>query len=74
MFVLCVLYSKDTRQSQDEEDKEVQIKYREQKKNPTWGLYVCILWVLYGVRYRSLRQADPSSRGVLPIVVCHCVV
>jgi hypothetical protein len=22
---------------------------------------------------RSVRQADPSSRGVLPTVVCHCV-
>jgi hypothetical protein len=22
------------------------------------------------VRYRSLRRADPSSRGVLPTVVC----
>jgi hypothetical protein len=29
MFVLCVLYSKDKRQNQD---KEVQIKYREQKE------------------------------------------
>ena len=32
MFVLCVSYSKDKRQSQDNQDKEVQIKHREQKK------------------------------------------
>ena len=33
MFVLCVLYSKDERHSQDNRDKEVlQMKYREQKK------------------------------------------
>jgi hypothetical protein len=32
MFVLCVLYSKDKRQSQDNQDKEVvQIKYRERE-------------------------------------------
>jgi hypothetical protein len=30
MFVLCVMYSKDKMQSQD---KEVQLKYREQKKS-----------------------------------------
>ena len=30
-------------------------------------------WVSRVVRYRSLRRADPSSRGVLPTVVCHCV-
>ena len=33
MFVLCVLYSKDKRQSQDNQNKEVQMKYIEQKKN-----------------------------------------
>jgi len=38
--------------------------------NPTEGLAVCRLWVLI-VRYRSLRTADPSSRGILPIV---CVI
>jgi hypothetical protein len=25
------------------------------------------------VRYRTLRRADPSLRGVLPTVVCPCV-
>jgi hypothetical protein len=34
MFVLCVLYSKAKRYSQDNQDKEiVEMKYREQKKN-----------------------------------------
>ena len=34
---------------------------------------VCLLWVLCVVRKRSLRQADHSSRGVLPTVVRRCV-
>ena len=34
MFVLCVLYSSDERQSRDNQDKQVQIKYREQKQSP----------------------------------------
>jgi hypothetical protein len=25
------------------------------------------------VRWRSVRRADHSSRGVLPTVLCHCV-
>jgi hypothetical protein len=29
---ICVLYSKDERQSQDNEDKKVQLKYRERTK------------------------------------------
>ena len=32
MFVLCVLYNKDKRQSQDNQDKAVQTKYRERTK------------------------------------------
>jgi len=35
---------------------------------------VCLLLVLSVVRYRSLRRADRSSRGVLPILVCLCVI
>jgi hypothetical protein len=31
------------------------------------------LWVLFVVRYRSLQQADPSSREVLQSVMFHCV-
>jgi hypothetical protein len=31
------------------------------------------LYVLFVVRYRSLRQADHSSRGVLPTVARRCV-
>jgi hypothetical protein len=32
--------------------------------------YGCLSWVFRVVRYRSLRRADHSSRGVLPSVVC----
>jgi hypothetical protein len=38
MFVLCVLYSKDKRQSQDNQDKAVQSTEREQKKSPVVSL------------------------------------
>ena len=31
------------------------------------------LSVVSVVRYRSLRRADPSSRGVLPTEACRCV-
>ena len=37
MFVLCVLYSKDERQSQDNQNREVQMKYREQKEIKVGG-------------------------------------
>ena len=37
--------------------------------NPSGGMDVCLLWVLYVVRYRPLRQADNASRGVHPTVV-----
>jgi hypothetical protein len=30
--------------------------------------------VLYVVRYKSLRRADHSSRGVLPILMCLSVI
>jgi hypothetical protein len=36
--------------------------------NPASGMDACLLWVLCIVRWRSLRWADHSSRGVLPIV------
>jgi hypothetical protein len=35
MFVLCVLYSKDKRQSQDNQEKARQTKYRERTKKKT---------------------------------------
>jgi hypothetical protein len=41
--------------------------------NPTGGMDICLLWVSCVVRYRSLRRADRSSRGVLPTVVRRCV-
>ena len=34
---------------------------------------ICLLWVLSVVRWRSLRRAGHSSRGVLPTVVRRCV-
>jgi len=37
--------------------------------NPTGGMDVCLLWVLCVVRYRFVRRADHSSRGVLPSVI-----
>jgi hypothetical protein len=40
--------------------------------NPAGGMDVCRKWC--GVRWRSLRLADPSSRGVLPSVVCLSVI
>ena len=33
----------------------------------------CLLWVLCVVRWRSLRRADHSSRGVQPTLVSRCV-
>ena len=41
MDVCVVLYSKDKRQRQDNQGKEVQIKYRE--KYPAVGMDVCLL-------------------------------
>jgi hypothetical protein len=38
--------------------------------NPVRDMDLCLLRVLCVVRWRSLRRADPSSRGVLTIVVC----
>jgi hypothetical protein len=38
--------------------------------NPARNLDVCRFLVLYVVRYRFLRPADHSSRGVLPRVMC----
>jgi hypothetical protein len=38
--------------------------------NPTEGMDVWFLYSVCVVRQRSLRRVDPSSRGVLPNVVC----
>jgi hypothetical protein len=38
--------------------------------NPTGGMDVSLLCVLFVVRQRFLRRADHSTRGVLPNVVC----
>ena len=34
---------------------------------------ICLLWLLCVVRWRSMRRADHSSRGVLPTVLRRCV-
>ena len=36
--------------------------------------WISVLLVMCVVTYRSLRTADPSSRGVLPNEVCQCVI
>ena len=36
------------------------------------GMDVCLLCISNVVKYRSLRRADHSSRGVPPNVVCLC--
>jgi hypothetical protein len=36
--------------------------------NPAGNMDACLMWVLCYVRWRSLWQADHSSRGVLPSV------
>jgi len=41
--------------------------------NSTGDIDVCQLWVFCVVKWRSLRRADHSSRGVLPTVVRRCV-
>jgi hypothetical protein len=41
--------------------------------NPAGVMNACLLRMLYVVRSRCRRWADLSSRGVLPVVVCHCV-
>jgi len=41
--------------------------------SPTGGMDVYLLWVLCVVRQSFMRQADHSSRGVLPTVVRRCV-
>ena len=38
--------------------------------NPAGSTDVCFLWVLRVVRYRSLRRADYSHRGILMNVMC----
>jgi len=42
--------------------------------NRAGGMYVCLFLVGFACCHRSLRQADPSSRGVLLNVVCMRVI
>jgi hypothetical protein len=63
MFVLCALYSKGQRQSQDSQHKEVQIKYREpKKKNRGGGEIFC-------TRSDCPREAHATScmKGIVSI-------
>jgi hypothetical protein len=41
---------------------------------PVGGMYVYPLWVFCVIRYRFLRRADHSSRGVLSSIVCLSVI
>ena len=41
--------------------------------NPAGGMDVCLFWVSFFVRWRPLRLAHPSSRGILQTVMSHCV-
>jgi hypothetical protein len=60
MFVLCVLYSKDKRHSQDNQGKEVvQMKYREQKKI----IYIYI-YIPMGARFSAPVQTFPGAHPV----------
>ena len=45
-----------------------------QVRIPARDMEISVLWVLCVARERSLRRADHSSRGVLPIVVCLSVI
>ena len=45
IVVLCVLYNKDKRQSQDKQDKAVQIKYRHRTKKIPPGAWISGLYV-----------------------------
>jgi len=41
---------------------------------PSGGKYICLLWVLCAVRYKSLCRAGHLSRGVLLSAVCLSVI
>jgi len=42
--------------------------------NRAGGMVLCPLRLFYIARYRSLRRANYSSRGVVPSVVCLSVI
>jgi hypothetical protein len=64
MFVICVLYSKHKRYSQDSQDKEVvQMKYREHK-------IPLVARTSLSFEFFLLRRAVVISRGGLPTMVC----
>jgi hypothetical protein len=67
--VLCVLHTKEKRQSQDNQNiKVVQMKYRG-KKNPAGGMDVCVVCyqVEVSARRRSLVQRSPTDCGCVSV-------
>ena len=60
IFGLCVLYSKDKRHSQYNQNKEVQIKCRERtKKIPPGSMDVCVVCVLQqGTKGKGQENQD----------------
>jgi hypothetical protein len=79
MFVLSVLYNKDKRHSQDNRDKGVQMKYREQQKKKVppgaWMFFYCeccVCQVEVSATGRSLVQRSPTACGVsLCVIKCY---
>jgi hypothetical protein len=73
---MFVLYNKNKMQNQDNQDKAVQTKHREQKKkNPAGGMDVCLLWVLRVCQVEvsatgwSLVQRSPTDCGASLCVI-----
>jgi hypothetical protein len=80
MFVLCVLYSKDKRQSQENQDREVWTKHKartKNKKNPVGGdiFPTCADWLCgpssflyngYQVSFLGVKQPRHCFNHPLP--------
>jgi hypothetical protein len=47
---------------------------KQERKRIPQAAWIFVLYSVFVVRYRSLRRADPLSRGVLPTVVCLSVI
>ena len=65
MFVLFVCCAIKTR-SQDNQEKDVGIKYKARTKNPALAMGVCLVCLL--CKLQSLLRADHLSRGVISSV------
>ena len=64
MFVLCVLYSKDKRQIQDNQDKEVEIKYKKMPVEDRFSAPVGSPILLYNGYRVSFPGVKRPGRGV----------